>query len=188
MPDTILFALWYFLPAGVANMTPIIVAKLPVLRNWNTPLDFGQSWRGTRIFGDHKTWRGLVCGVLAGTFVLFAQVAWSDSSETVGIALNGPFYLGFTDVALLRLGVALSLGALLGDAIKSFFKRRSNVPSGKSWFPFDQLDYIVGGLLLSAPLVTLTASQYIAVVLTWFGMHLLFSYLGYLLHLKKDPI
>lgn len=177
MIEHIIFALWFFLPAGVANVTPILVAKAPLLRDWNTPIDFGKSWRGARILGDHKTWRGLVCGVIAGTVVVILQPIIWDAS-----------YFGSSILALLALGAALSLGALAGDALKSFFKRRMSVPSGKSWFPFDQLDYIAGGLLLSLPIVSLTFSQYVSVILTWFGMHLLFSYLGYLSHFKKDPI
>lgn len=193
MGENILFALWFFLPAGVANMTPILVAKLPVLKNWNTPIDLGKSWRGTRIFGDHKTWRGLVCGVIAGIAVvavqsmIWSQSWWSESQWLQAVLPPNADYLGHGQTAL-AVGVALGMGALLGDAIKSFFKRRSGVPSGKSWFPFDQLDYVVGGLLLSAPFAALAVKQYVWIVVTWFGMHLLFSYLGYRLHLKKDPI
>lgn len=63
MIEIILFVLWFFAPAGVANVTPILVAKLPGLREWSAPMDFGFTYRGKRVFGKHKTWRGFITGV-----------------------------------------------------------------------------------------------------------------------------
>jgi len=184
MIDDILFALWFFLPAGMANVTPVILAKAPVLKHWNAPIDMGRSWRGKRIFGDHKTWRGLATGIIAGTLVLWLQVALFESGGWV--QAFSP--LNYSEVSILGLGILLSFGALSGDAGKSFFKRRANVPSGRSWFPFDQLDYIAGGLLLSTLVVQLSFAEYAWIVLIWFGLHLISSYLGYLLKFKDHPI
>jgi CDP-diglyceride synthetase len=36
---------------------------------------------------------------------------------------------------------------MTGDAVKSFFKRRLGITPGKSWFPFDQLDFVLGAIL-----------------------------------------
>ena len=60
------FALWFFLPAGLANGAPVIANKVPLINKWITPLDFGKTWGGKRIFGSNKTWRGLVVGGLTG--------------------------------------------------------------------------------------------------------------------------
>ena len=51
MKENILFALWFFLPAGIANVAPIFAAKWRLLESLNKPLDFGQTFRGKRIFG-----------------------------------------------------------------------------------------------------------------------------------------
>ena len=40
---------------------------------------------------------------------------------------------------------------ILGDLVKSFWKRRVRVAPGRSWFPFDQIDYAVGALAALAP-------------------------------------
>lgn len=175
--DDIWFAIWFFLPAGVANVTPILVAKLPAIREWDTPLDLGRKFHGQPIFGSHKTVRGIVFGTFVGTLIFY------DQTRAGGI-YGGLDYGGLT----IWLGVLLSFGALFGDLVKSFFKRRVSVPSGKSWFPFDQLDYIIGGLLLSSIVVTLSLKQYATIIIVWFALHLISSYLGYLLKLKKDPI
>lgn len=167
-----------FLPAGIANMTPLLANKVPGLNKWNTPMDFGKSWRGVRIFGDHKTWRGFVTGVFMGT--------------VSGIIITGLLFpVGHSShntIMWALFGFALSAGALLGDAVKSFFKRRSGVPSGKSWFPFDQLDYIVGALICTLPFGSLNLGFIISVVPVYFGGHLITTYIGYKLHFKNAPI
>lgn len=185
MLDSLLFALWFFLPAGISNASAVVAAKLPLLNRWNTPVDFGTSWRGKRVLGDHKTWRGLVVGTLLGITVVYLQTIVYDGSQFIRDFCNG---LDYSQIAWIGLGAALGFGALLGDMVKSFFKRRIGVKSGKSWFPFDQLDYIAGALLLSAPLISLNVSQVTWIIAVWFGMHLLFSYIGYLIKFKKDPI
>jgi CDP-2,3-bis-(O-geranylgeranyl)-sn-glycerol synthase len=184
MLNDALLAIWFFLPAGIANVTPILVAKAPLLKKWNAPVDGGRTFRNRRIFGDHKTWRGLITGVIAGTLVFALQVAMYRQSDWVYDITQQLNY----DQMSLVVGLLLAFGALAGDTIKSFFKRQINVNSGLTWFPFDQLDYIVGALLLSSLAVTLTAVQYVWVFLVWFGLHLLFSYIGFLLKFKSTPI
>jgi CDP-2,3-bis-(O-geranylgeranyl)-sn-glycerol synthase len=44
---------------------------------------------------------------------------------------------------------SLCFGALLGDITESFFKRRVGKQRGEDWIPFDQLDFILGVLVLS---------------------------------------
>ncbi len=171
---SILGAIVFFLPAGAGNMAPILVAKVPGLSRWQTPLDFGKSWRDIRIFGTNKTWRGLVSGTVVGALV--------------ALILHGT---GLYDASLIRtaaIGAALGFGGLVGDAVESFFKRRLHIQSGSSWFPFDQTDYIIGGLLFVAPLKQLSASDIISIFVSFFLLHLLSSYIGYLLKFKSKPI
>jgi hypothetical protein len=54
--------------------------------------------------------------------------------------------------------------------------------------PFDQLDYIIGSVAVSLPFVILSPVQYLWIFLVWFLAHLLASFVGYKLGLKKDPI
>jgi CDP-2,3-bis-(O-geranylgeranyl)-sn-glycerol synthase len=94
----------------------------------------------------------------------------------------------FSSINFIVYGFLSGMGALLGDAIKSFFKRRVNIKPGSTWFPFDQIDYIVGGILFLMPLIMLTLVQYLITFFVWFGMHLISTYIGYLLKLKDKPI
>ena len=167
-------AILFFLPAGLANMTPPVANKIPILNGWKTPMDFGKTWKGKRVLGNHKTWRGLVSAVIVGgiTAVIISKL---NSNTVVPIS---PFWMGFL----------LGLGALLGDAAKSFFKRRISLTPGRPWFPFDQIDYIVGGLLITVPFVRLELWTMVTIFIVYFGLHLLTAYLGYLLKLKDSPI
>lgn len=179
MLDNLIIAFWFFLPAGVANMTPVLANHVPLLNQWKTPLDFDLSYRGKRILGDNKTWRGLVMGIFTGATtgllvkeLVYPFVHWPDYLVGPGIAL----------------GAIMGCGALLGDAVESLFKRRRGIASGKSWYPFDQIDYIIGGLLFVAPFTYLTVSLMIWVFAVYFGLHVLTAYIAYKLGLKDSPI
>lgn len=184
MVSEVLFALWFFIPAGIANMVPVLVAKVPGLKNLEAPLDFGATWHGERVFGAHKTWRGLIAGIVAATITVFAQqwltreLGWFDGSAA---EIN---YLGMSAWAL---GLAMAVGALGGDAIKSFFKRRNNIKPGQVWLPYDLIDHIIGAALVALPFVVFAWWVYPVVVIIWLFVNVAISYLGYLLRIKERP-
>ena len=161
--------LYYFLPAYVANMTPVFVRKLPFLHH---PI-----W--SRKLGPHKTWRGLLLGTLAGTIVFGLQ--------------RQAYLMGFTSLALLDYadfslgyGISMAGGALLGDVIKSYYKRKAQIPPGKSWIPWDQLDFVLGGIAGVAFLYAMNITVVLILVLASPALHVLVNYLGYLLGMKEN--
>jgi len=183
--DLILFALWFFLPAGIANMAPVFADRIPGLRSWTLPLDFGRKFRGKRIFGDNKTWRGLLLGIILATVTLGLQVwAFNHFYWAQDVANNINYFVFPTYI----LGPLFAIGALGGDALESFIKRQRGIKPGQSWFPFDQLDYIIGGLFASFWVIELTMEEYVAVIIVWFCLHLITNYIGYLLGIRKDKI
>jgi CDP-2,3-bis-(O-geranylgeranyl)-sn-glycerol synthase len=178
-------AVWFLLPAALANAAPIFSAKIPYWKKWNTPLDFGATHHDEPIMGSNKTWRGLVTGMLVATLTLCAQVlAYNHYGWAQDIAGTVPY----ATLPILLLGPLFGLGALGGDALESYFKRRRGISSGKQWFPFDQIDYIIGAIVVSLPFVQLSVMTYAWMVVIWFLLHLLASYIGWLLGLKKQPI
>jgi CDP-2,3-bis-(O-geranylgeranyl)-sn-glycerol synthase len=180
-----LFAVWFFAPAGVANMTPVFSSMVPMLKNINTPMDFGKSFHGRRILGDHKTWRGFITGMVMATLVFWLQqlmvihFSWAQSLTS---------QVDYPSLPTFILGPLFAIGALGGDAIESFFKRQRQVPPGHGWFPFDQTDYIIGGALVTAPFVTLTFREYVLLMVFWFIGVLITVYVGYLIGLRERPI
>jgi len=140
----ILQVLYFFLPAYLANSIPVLV------RNWNFlsyPVDFGMTYRGKRILGDHKTIRGFLFGSLYAVLVYLLQVylySNFDFFKVISLFDYSSIHCSY--------GFLLGFGALLGDAIESFFKRQLNIPSGQMLWFFDQTDFVFGALLLTAPL------------------------------------
>jgi len=181
----VLFALWFFLPAALANMIPILAARWPGLRVWDTPIDGGRTFQGRRIFGSHKTWRGLVTGMVMATITLALQqiaiVHWQWAQDLTS-------QVDYRHLPTLAVGMLFGFGAIAGDAIESFFKRRRDIAPGHGWFPFDQIDYIVGASIATAPFIVLTMMQYIWLIILWLVVHIVASYIGYLLGLKERPI
>lgn len=181
----LLFVLWVFLPAGVANMAPIFAAHLGPLKRFDAPVDFGAKLRGHRVFGAHKTWRGFAAGIVSAIAVLalqqylVAQFGWAN-----WLANN----FDYAGLPILLVGTLFALGALGGDAIKSFFKRQVGIRPGGTWIPFDQIDYIVGGALAVLPFIRLSLQQYVLLLAVWTLIVLMSTYLGWLLKLKDQPI
>lgn len=183
----VLLVLWVFIPAGVANMVPIFAAHIPSLKNFTAPIDGGKTFRGKRIFGPHKTWRGLLTGIVAAILMLGLQqllVAYVPPFRWIADGMD----YSYAALPTVLVGSLFAIGALGGDALKSFFKRQVGVAPGKSWFPFDQLDYIVGGAVAVLPFIQLSVFQYVLLVLFWLGIHVLSTWLGWLMHLKDSPI
>jgi len=179
------FAIWFFLPAGIANMMPIFVAHIPQLKRYDAPMDFGKSFRGKRIFGSHKTWRGLVAGIIFGTLTLWLQQLAVEHST---LLQDWTTHVDYSQLPTLVLGPLFAIGALGGDAIESFFKRQRGVAPGHGWFPFDQTDYIVGAAIASVPFVALSFWQYTMLVALWLVIHLAASAIGYCMGVKERPI
>lgn len=155
-------------------MTPPIVNKIPILNKWRTPLDFDRKWRGKRVLGDNKTWRGLVSATLVGGIT--ALIISKLNSDTI---INFPPFI---------VGCSLGFGALAGDAFESFIKRQRGMKSGQLWFPFDQIDYILSGLLIAALLVELSIWTMLTILIVYFSLHLMATYFGYLLKIRDRPI
>jgi CDP-2,3-bis-(O-geranylgeranyl)-sn-glycerol synthase len=138
----IIQAFWIIIPVYVANASAVIVGG-------GTPIDFGRTWKdGRRILGDGKTWRGLFAGTFLGMTAGFGlAVAASYLSTSDYSFLNLTNFEGFPMMILLLF--SLCFGALLGDIVESFFKRRIGKDRGTDWIPFDQLDFLLGALLSS---------------------------------------
>jgi len=138
----IIQAFWIVIPIYVANASAVIVGG-------GKPIDFGKSFKdGHRILGDGKTWRGLLAGTFLGMTAGFGLVVAAKYLNTSEYA-----FLGVTDFEgfplMILILFSLCFGALLGDIIESFFKRRIGKDRGQDWIPFDQLDFLVGALLVS---------------------------------------
>lgn len=167
------YALFFIFPAYVANAVPVILGG-------GRTIDGGRKMRdGKPVFGSHKTVRGFVAGILAGTLVGVAQNVVLQS----GVLRDVGFPFQFS----IWLGLAVSTGALVGDLVHSFVKRRIGVAEGAPLPVADQLDFVVGAVLFSlfvSPPPLLTIFIIFAITLP---VHLLTNLLAYVIGVKKTP-
>jgi len=171
MLEQVIYALLFVLPAWFANATPVVLGG-------GAPLDFGRNWRdGHRIFGKGKTIRGLAAGLLAGT-----AIGW----------LEGYVFLNYYSTLVFigsgaSLGFVLAAGAMFGDLLGSFAKRRLGMESGAEWKGIDPTGFIVFALLfayLYAPFPLVWAA--ILIILSPLA-HVATNRFGYWLKLKDVP-
>lgn len=169
---SILRGLVYIIPAYIANSTPVFVGG-------GTPLDLGKKFRdGRRIFGDHKTIRGLVGGIIAGILISFLL---PYLFPLVGIAK-----IGFIDA--LFLGLLLSLGTHTGDLLGSFIKRRLDLRPGSPAPILDQAGFVFFAFLFAYPFYPLIGLwDVIIIILITLLIHPVSNVIAYLLKLKEEP-
>lgn len=185
--ETAASVLWVLFPAYLANAA----ATFPKGRG--PPMDFGRTWRGDgrRVLGASKTWSGFLVGSFLFLWVGLLQnwlvsIAPPDLKVVPAFA---PTFWGAVPVVVL-----LGAGALTGDAIGSFLKRRRDIPPGGRMFPLDQLLFVavpIGLGLLFFPSVFVPTflgwEPLLWTVLFSVGLHVAFNYLGFWVGLKKVP-
>lgn len=158
----ILQAIWFILPAYIGNIAPILVKWIP---HSDFPVDFGKSWHSKRIFGDHKTWRGITVGVLTGAVIAFLQ--------------GRP----------LLVGVILAGGNFIGDLAGAFIKRRLDVRPGEKSLLIDALPGQICAMLATYAFgfLTISWSQSLLLVALILPLHLAANRIWYKLRLKSSP-
>ena len=163
------YALWFIFPAYCANAIPVILGG-------GRSLDFGKVfWDGKPILGSHKTLRGFFSGLVVGTLVgLFQTLLFQQVLHRYDPQFQYSVLLGFM----------ISLGALVGDLVESFIKRRLNVSPGSSLPIADQLDFVVGALLFSLPVSSPSLTTTFIILIITLPTHLLTNLLANLLDIK----
>ena len=129
--------------AGVLLMLPALVPNsAAVLFGGGRPMDLGRSWKGKRILGDGKTWRGFFGGAITGS--LLGLILMGVSS-----ALDAEDSWGYGDIPGAACAVlSLAFGSMLGDSAGSFVKRRFEIGRGEKAPVLDQYNFVAGAILL----------------------------------------
>lgn len=177
--------------AGIVNMLWI---KLPVMGFAKKPIDCGKTLKdGHRIFGDNKTWKGVIGYVIFNT--VFA-VLWGFVCRSETMAALDFFYLEHDNTVPYNLiiGVLLGLGYSLFELPNSFLKRRLDITPGKTvkgfWKVFfiflDQADSIFGVALVVWIFHDIGILLYLGFVFVGAATHLILNMLLYFAHLRKN--
>jgi CDP-2,3-bis-(O-geranylgeranyl)-sn-glycerol synthase len=136
----------------------------PVLLHGGGALDGGRNWSdGKRILGDHKTTYGTLAGVAVGALFAVAQ----------GNAIQGTLF---------------AVGAICGDLLFAFIKRRLGLEPGKPLPLWDQVGFIILAIILGSLVYPRpTWQQDVAMILTTIPVHYVSNLFAWGLSWKKEP-
>ncbi len=147
----------------VANGAPVVAKKLLGDR-WQAPLDGGVTFFDRQpLLGHSKTIRGILFSVLLTTVTaLLLELGW---------------------VA----GLVIGVGAMSGDLISSFIKRRMKMPASSQAMGLDQLPEAIIPLIACAQLLSLTWGDVAIITAAFFIAEFVFSKLLFRLHIRDRP-
>ena len=166
---------YLMLPAYFANMAPVMMKRINFLA---FPVDFNRTMDNRPILGKHKTFRGIVFGVIFAVVIAHIQFLLYDIGAFRNISfINYQNWLLF--------GFLMGLGSLIGDLIKSFFKRQLGIAPGDKFIPFDQTDFVVGALVFIMPIFNVTLEIFIASLLVSFAGHILVNHIAFYLKIRN---
>ena len=148
---------------GVANSAPIVAKNLLGTR-WSAPLDAGLHFAdGRPLLGPSKSVRGVIAAVAS-------------------TALAGAL-LGFS----LGLGAVIGAGAMLGDALSSFVKRRLGVASSDRATGIDQIPEALLPLVMVRGALDLQVLQIAAITLVFFLLEIPLARWAFRLGVRDRP-
>lgn len=162
-------------------MTPPLSKRAGIAKFLDREVDFGKTYRGLPIFGSHKTWRGVILGILVGMLIVWLQRYLYQFSLFKNISL-----FNYNQINVFLFGFLISFGAIIGDLLFSFLKRRLKKKPGESWVPFDQTDYVVGVFLILTPFLKLGLLIWFTIIVITFFLHIIFNRLGYELKINDS--
>lgn len=152
-----------FLVVCAANAIPLLAYDVFKSR-WSMPVDGGRMLKdGQRLFGPAKTVRGIVLSLVLTP--LFG------------------FFIGFP----LRGGLVVAAGAMTGDLLSSFIKRRMRMKAGSMAFGVDQIPEILIPLLMVRRAVGLSGLEIAGAVSVFIVFELVASRLLFKVHLREHP-
>lgn len=147
----------------IANGAPILIRWL-FNDSFNLAIDLNHKLPDkNRIFGDSKTWRGLIAALLATTIA-----AW---------------LLGYPA----QTGSLIALYAMLGDLSSSFLKRRLSMPPSSMALFLDQIPESLLPALMVMHIFNLELSSVMLLILTFVIIELALSFILYRWGLRNRP-
>jgi len=180
MLEIIFKLLYLLLPAYFANASASLVANIRFLKKFDLPLDHYQRLGSNYILGPGKTYRGTITGIIIGLLTALAQ-RWLYQNNI----LTQYSLINYRQINIWAFGLLAGCGAMAGDALASFLKRRLNFKSGQSLPPLDQWDFVIGFFALIFMMVKIDYSIIISCLTITLVIHPLSNLIGYKLNLKK---
>jgi CDP-2,3-bis-(O-geranylgeranyl)-sn-glycerol synthase len=177
-----------FVPAAGALFAHAPVLRFDLLPILKRPLDGGATFRGQRLLGENKTWRGalVMCGGVVAASLLLARWPWYVTHLPPEVRAAGPVVHG----------LLLGLGVVLGELPNSFLKRqlgiapgaRARSAAGLLFVLFDQCDFVPVSCLLLLPVWVISPAEIAAVLALVVVVHLAANVIGYAIGARATAV
>ncbi len=182
-------ALYLFAPLLASVALSALVERCDLFARLARPIDAGALLGGRRLFGDGKTWRGVLVAVIGSVATVVVQ------KHVVGARAGSLAVVDYAGANAVLLGVAIGGGAMLGELPNSFVKRRLDIRSGRTarhpllrllFWTWDQID-----LMTTAwPLVAIWTRPTLLLIVTSLALtliiHPIIAVVGYLLGARRS--
>ena len=177
-----------FLPVVGALVLHAPVLRFDLFRSFKRPIDGGRCFRGRRIFGDNKTWRGalVMCsGCLVATVLLWHLQSYRAALPPA-VQAAGPF----------GLGLPLGLGVVLGELPNSFLKRQAGIAPGARKRSvlgivlsiYDQGDFVPVVWAMLAPIWVIPVREIVIAFVVLVVGHAVINVIGFAIGARKTAI
>lgn len=179
--------------AGIGNM---VWCTAPVARTLARPIDGGRTWRGRRLLGDNKTWKGLAGMVVLG---MVCTVVWGWVCAAVPRLESAMYFYRSHDNTLVYnavIGLAIGAAYALCELPNSFAKRRCGVMPGSGqptgwrlgFVVLDQVDSVIGMVAVVACVHRMSPGFFALYVLVGGLTHVVLNLLLYAVRLRRNPL
>ena len=185
------FALHVVVPLLAGMLVAGLAIRFGWRCGWLRPIDGGRCWRGRRILGASKTWRGVWMFALGCSLGYALQAALLG--DTHSLTVTGLAHYGVAGNA--AIGFLVGLGAMLSELPNSFAKRRLGIEPGESGFGLaaaffrflDQVDVLAGAWLVLALFVPIRPLAVLWSLVIVFVAHQLLTRAGHALGMRATP-
>lgn len=161
-------------------MIPPLIRRSSVFKFLDREVDFGKKILSQPILGSHKRWRGVIFGILTGMLAALIQKWLFQFMAVREISL-----IDYQKINILLFGFLISAGAVFGDLLFAFIKRRLEMEPGTRFMPFDQTNYIIGAALFLTPFFKIDILVWLILFILTFLLHIIFNRLGYYLNIHQ---
>lgn len=175
------------LPMGIVALAHGVVLKYDLVRSLRYPLDMRATFRGKRLFGENKTFRGLLVHLIfsiLGTYIsgLIQEGCFGETKEIADLRVD-----------FVLIGSILGFGMSLGELPNSFIKRQLNIQPGTRpkgykgafFFFLDQVDMVFGIWLFLPFFIRSSLRMFLLHLCLFLCLHPLVAWLGFHLKMRK---
>lgn len=180
---------YLFAPILVGLIVHGFCIKLGWLKVLVSPVDRGAEFRGRRVFGANKTWRGITAMALGTAAGFVIQALWLHNYESV----RRTEFFEYSLPKVLIVGLSIGVACSLSELPNSFIKRQLDIAPGKTttgalnalFYILDQVDFLVGAWIVLSFVMAVTAARVLYSFIFLFFTHQVISVFGYILGMRK---